>query len=48
MCLPGLLAKSSEEIDQLLIKNVPETSEFHMKDYINSKHLRKYFSITWK
>ena len=45
MSLPGPLAKGNKEIDQLLIGNVLKVSEFHEKHYVNSKGLKKEFSI---
>ncbi|KAL6038242.1 hypothetical protein STEG23_034915 [Scotinomys teguina] len=44
--LPGPLAQSNEEIDQLLIGNVLEASEFHKKHHVNSKGTKKDFAIT--
>ena len=43
--LPGPLAQLYE-IDQLLIGNVLEASEFHKKHHVNSKSLKKGFSTT--
>lgn len=41
--LPGLIAKGNEEIDELLIGNELEASEFHKKHHVNSKGLKKDF-----
>ncbi|KAL6092360.1 hypothetical protein STEG23_021666 [Scotinomys teguina] len=46
--LPGPLAQGNDEIDQLLIGNVLEASEFHKKHHVNSKGLKKDFAITWQ
>lgn len=46
--LPGPLAQGNNEIDQLLIGSVLEASEFHKKHHVNSKGLKKEFSITWQ
>ncbi|KAL6093193.1 hypothetical protein STEG23_016117 [Scotinomys teguina] len=46
--LPGLLVQGNDEIDQLLIGNVLEASEFHKKHHVNSKGLKKDFAITWQ
>ncbi|KAL6065033.1 hypothetical protein STEG23_028902 [Scotinomys teguina] len=46
--LPGPLAQGNDEIDKLLIGNVLEASEFHKKHHVNSKGLKKDFSITWQ
>ena len=43
MGLPGSLAQGNAEINQLLIRNVLEASEFHEKHYVNSKGLKKTF-----
>ncbi|KAL6087654.1 hypothetical protein STEG23_030580 [Scotinomys teguina] len=45
--LPGPLAQGNDEIDKLLIGNVLEASEFHKKHHVNSKGLKRDFSITW-
>ncbi|KAL6038953.1 hypothetical protein STEG23_010042 [Scotinomys teguina] len=44
--LPGPPAQGNDEIDQLLIGNVLEASEFHKKHHVNSKGLKKDFAIT--
>ena len=44
--LPGPLAQGNDKIDWLLIGNVLETKEFHEKHHVNSKELKKNFSIT--
>ena len=46
--LPGPLAQGNDEIDRLLIGTVLEASEFHKKHHVNSKVLKKDFSITWQ
>ncbi|KAL6038422.1 hypothetical protein STEG23_016128, partial [Scotinomys teguina] len=46
--LPGPLAQGNDEIDKLLIGNVLEASEFHKKHHVNSKGLKRDFSITWQ
>ena len=46
MDLPGPLAQGNDEIDQLLIGNVLEATEFHKKHHVNSKSLKKGFSTT--
>ncbi|KAL6030018.1 hypothetical protein STEG23_006786 [Scotinomys teguina] len=46
--LPGPLAQDNDEIDKLLIGNVLEASEFHKKHHVNSKGLKRDFSITWQ
>ncbi|EGV93609.1 HERV-K_3q27.3 provirus ancestral Pol protein [Cricetulus griseus] len=46
--LPGSLAQGNDEIDRLLIGSVLEASEFHRKHHVNSKGLKKDFSITWQ
>ncbi|ERE82961.1 sorting nexin-6-like protein [Cricetulus griseus] len=46
--LPGPLAQGNDEIDGLLIGTVLEASEFHKKHHVNSKGLKKDFSITWQ
>lgn len=46
--LPGPLAQGNNEIDQLLIGSALEASEFHKKHHVNSKGLKKEFSITWQ
>ncbi|KAL6092317.1 hypothetical protein STEG23_003249, partial [Scotinomys teguina] len=46
--LPGPLAQGNDEIDKLLIGNVLEASEFHQKHHVNSKGLKRDFSITWQ
>ena len=48
MGLPGHLAQGNAEIDQLLIGSVLQASEFHQKHHVNSKGLKKEFSITWQ
>ena len=48
MGLPGGLAQGNAEIDQLLIRSVLQAPEFHKNYTINSKVLRKDYSITWK
>ncbi|KAL6043129.1 hypothetical protein STEG23_019310, partial [Scotinomys teguina] len=48
MGLPGPLAQGNDEIDKLLIGNVLEASEFHKKHHVNSKGLKRDFSITWQ
>ena len=48
MGLPGPLAQDNAEIDQLLIGSMLKASEFHKKHHINSKNLKKQFSITWQ
>ena len=48
MGLPVPLAQGNEEIDQLLIESVLKSSEFHKKHHVNSKGLKKEFSITWQ
>jgi hypothetical protein len=48
MDLPGPLAQGNDEIDQLLIGNVLEATEFHKEHHVNSKRLKKVFSITWQ
>ncbi|KAL6080845.1 hypothetical protein STEG23_037091, partial [Scotinomys teguina] len=48
MGLPGHLAQDNDEIDKLLIGNVLEASEFHKKHHVNSKGLKRDFSITWQ
>ena len=48
MGLPGPLAQGSAEIDQLLIGSVLQDSKFHKKHNVNSKGLKKEFSITWQ
>ena len=48
MGLPGPLVQGNNEIDQLLIRNVLETSEFHKKHHINRKALKGDFSFTWQ
>ncbi|ERE71793.1 Pol polyprotein [Cricetulus griseus] len=48
MGLPGPLAQGNDEIDRLLIGTVLEASEFHKKHHVNSKGLKKDFSITWQ
>ncbi|KAL6082528.1 hypothetical protein STEG23_004612 [Scotinomys teguina] len=44
--LPGHLTQGNDEIDQLLIGNVLEASKFHNKNHVNSKGLKKDFTIT--
>lgn len=39
------LGQSNDRIDQLLIGNVLEASEFHKKHHVSTKGLRKDFSI---
>ncbi|KAL6083314.1 hypothetical protein STEG23_007305 [Scotinomys teguina] len=46
--LPGPLAQGNNEIDKLLIGNMLEASEFHKKHHVNSKDLKRDFSITWQ
>ncbi|KAL6031325.1 hypothetical protein STEG23_000678 [Scotinomys teguina] len=46
--LPGPLAQGNDEIGKLLIGNVLEASEFHKKHHVNSKGLKRDFSITWQ
>ncbi|KAL6093039.1 hypothetical protein STEG23_031351, partial [Scotinomys teguina] len=46
--LPGPLAQGNDEIDKLFIGNVLEASEFHKKHHVNSKGLKRDFSITWQ
>ncbi|KAL6087838.1 hypothetical protein STEG23_011789 [Scotinomys teguina] len=46
--LPGPLAQGNDEIDKLLIGNVLEASEFHKKHHVNSKGLKRDFSMTWQ
>ena len=46
MSLPDTLAQGNAEIDQLLIVNALKASEFHTKNDVNSKGLKKDFSIT--
>ncbi|ERE72103.1 HERV-K-3q27.3 provirus ancestral Pol protein [Cricetulus griseus] len=46
--LPGPLAQGNDEIDHLLIGSVLKVSEFHKKHHVNSKALKKDFSITWQ
>lgn len=41
--LPDPLAQGKDEIDQLLIGNVLEASNFHEKHHFNGKGLKKYF-----
>ena len=48
MGLPGPLAQGNDEIDKFLIGNVLEALEFHKKHHINSKGLKKDFSVTWQ
>ncbi|ERE91562.1 Integrase, zinc-binding domain containing protein [Cricetulus griseus] len=48
MDLQGPLAQGKDEIDRLLIGSVLEASEFHKKHHVNSKGLKKNFSITWQ
>ena len=43
MGLPGALAQGNNEIDQLLVGNVLEASEFHKKHHVNSKGLKTDF-----
>lgn len=45
--LPGPFKKENKEINQLLIGNMLEISEFHKKHHINNRDLRKKFSNTW-
>ena len=45
---PGPLAQVKAEIDQLLIGSMLKASEFHKKHHVNSKGLKKEFSITWQ
>ena len=44
--LPDPLAHSTDETDQLLVGNMLDASEFHKKHHVNSKGLKKDFSIT--
>ena len=44
--LPDPLAQSNADIDQLLIGSMLEASEFYKKHHVNSKGLKKEFSIT--
>ena len=46
MGLPGPLVQGNAQIDQLLIGSVLRASEFHKKHHVNSKGLKKEFSIT--
>lgn len=46
MSLPGPLVKDNAEIDQLLIENELNTSEFHKGHHGNSKDLQKDFFHT--
>ncbi|KAL6084245.1 hypothetical protein STEG23_037991, partial [Scotinomys teguina] len=46
--LPGPLAQGNDKIDKLLIGNVLEASEFHKKHHVNTKGLKRDFSITWQ
>ena len=46
--LPGSLAQGNDEIYCLLIGSVLEASEFHKKHHVNTKGLKKDFSITWQ
>lgn len=46
--LPGPLAQGNNEIYELLVGSVLEASEFHKKHHVNSKGLKKEFSITWQ
>ena len=48
MDLPRPLALGHHEIDDLLVGTVLEDSEFHKKNHVNSKCLKKDFSITWQ
>lgn len=43
MCLPGPLAKSNSEIDQLLIVNVLTASEFNKKHHLKEQRLKRGF-----
>ena len=48
MGLPCILAQGNEEIAQLLIGSSLKASEFLKKHNVNSKGLKKEFSITWQ
>jgi hypothetical protein len=44
--LPDPLVQGYNEFDQLFIGSVQEASEFHKKQHVNSKSLKKDFSIS--
>ena len=46
MGLLSPLVQGNTDINQLLIGSVLEVSEFHKKHHVNSKGLKKEFSIT--
>ena len=46
--LPGHLAQGNAEADQFLIRNVTGPQNFVKKHHVNSKCLKKEFSITWQ
>lgn len=46
MGLPDPLAQGNEEINQFLIGNVLEASEFYYNHHVDSKGLKRNFSIT--
>lgn len=46
--LSGPLTKGNERFHQLVMVNMLKASEFHFKSYVNSKGLKKIFSITWQ
>ena len=48
MDLLGPLAQDNDEIDELLVGNVLEDSEFPKKNHANNKRLKKKCSITWQ
>ena len=45
--LPGPIVQGNDKIEQLLIGKVLEATGFHEKHHVNSKGLKKCFSITW-
>lgn len=45
--LPGPLAQNGNKINQLLIGSVLEVSKSNLKHHVNSKGLKKEFSISW-
>ena len=47
MGLPGPLGQGNTKTDQLLMGSVLQASEFHKRHHVNSKGLKKEFSITW-
>ena len=47
MGLPGSLAQRNVEINQFLIKSLPDASEFHKIHHVISKGLN-FFPITWQ